>query len=189
MLIQAFWILLGCKKYADQYEPSTQTTNFMQLFGYFGTFKIPYKQSEFHINGGFTGVMTEKFQKISTADSTFGTGKFAADYDEEGDAKLRQQHIVQRVFSDLLFFVKNKMLEKLCMQRKRSSLCFLLFVAICFRNVIFQYLCFAVLLNDVKLDAFGVSICVFASSIFLTLPTSGIVDTTNGRDCNFVCIG
>ena len=116
--------------------------------------------------------MTKKFQKISTADSTFGTGKFAADYDEEGDTKLRQQYIVH-----------------IGMQRKRSSLCFLLFVAICFRNVIFQYLCFAVLLNDVKLDAFGVSICVFASSIFLTLPTSGIVDTTNGRDCNFVCIG
>ena len=72
--------------------------------------------------------MTKKFQKTSTADSTFGTGKFAADYDEEGDTKLRQQYIVQRVFSDLLFFVKNKMLEKLCMQRKRSSLCFLLFV-------------------------------------------------------------
>ena len=61
--------------------------------------QIPYKQSEFYINGGFTVVITVKFQKISTVDSTFGTGKFAADYDdEEGDTKLRQQYIVQRVF-------------------------------------------------------------------------------------------
>ena len=52
-------------------------------------------------------------QKISTVDSAFGTGKFAADYDEEGDAKLRQQHIVQRVFSDLLFFIKMLMFRHL----------------------------------------------------------------------------
>ena len=95
------------KKYADQHEPSTQNTNFKQLFGYFGIFKIPHKQSEFYINGGFTGVMGKKFQKISTVDSTFGTGKFAADYDEEGDAKLRQQHIVQRVFFGLIILHKN----------------------------------------------------------------------------------
>ena len=77
------------KKHADQCEPSAQTTKFKQFFSCFGMLKIPCKQSEFCVNGGFSGVMAKKFQKTSTVDSAFGTGKFAADHDEEGDAKLR----------------------------------------------------------------------------------------------------
>ena len=50
--------------------------------------------------------MTKKFKKISKVDSTFGTGKFAAEYDEQGDHKLRYQNIVQKVYLDTLFFVE-----------------------------------------------------------------------------------
>ena len=50
------------------------------LFSYFRFFAIPCLRREFECNGGFAGVLSKKFEAISTEDGSFGTGSNAAVY-------------------------------------------------------------------------------------------------------------